>query len=205
MDTILCMPWCKRTRPSRLLATCKRRVPRNLKAFHEHSESVKRIISCVRVLSTGGGGGGNSPKHSSFPPKTFSQIKSYNVLAKNLSAIPQLLGPQNCLRTTLSRLKTQNISGGACPQIPLENCSLWLQPPSTATFNIFSPKPKILARTLCVIYLICTLHPSCFHLLCVWGRESLGTRLSSVYKHETHGVVTIIRAMYLLICLDSES
>ena len=39
--------------------------------------------SSARVLSTGGGGGRFFPKHSSFPPKNFSQlnlIKSYNVL-----------------------------------------------------------------------------------------------------------------------------
>ena len=103
-----------------------------------------------------GGGGEDSPQTLQLPPKNFCQLsltKSYNALPKNLSAISQLQGPQNCLRMLSEPLsegsKFKNIlGGGACPQTPLENCSLCLQPPSTITFNIFPPKPKILDRTL---------------------------------------------------------
>ena len=118
------------------------------------------------VLSTGGGGGGggggeDSPQTLQLPPQNFCQLsltKSYNVLAKNLSAISQLQGPRNCLRMPQNHSqKAQNSKsfgggggggGGGIPQTPLENRGLCLQPPSTITSNIFLPKPKTLDRTL---------------------------------------------------------
>ena len=93
-------------------------------------------------------GGGEIPTQNFFQ---LNLTKAYNVLTQNLSAISQLLGPQNCLRMLQNHSqKTQNSKHfwGACPQTPLENCSLWLQPPSTITFKIFPPpKLKILDRT----------------------------------------------------------
>ena len=112
------------------------------------------MVSCflvATVLKAGFyllGGGKILPQTLQLPPQNFCQLnltKSYSVLAKNLSAIPQLLGPQNCLRMPQNHSKIQKHSGGACPQTPLENCGLWVQPPSTITFP---PKPKILDRTL---------------------------------------------------------
>ena len=130
--------------------------------FHEwghHRLHESNIFDDTHTCSHGVGGK-FSPKHSSFsPPPNFCQLnltKSYNVLAKNLSAISQLQGPRNCLRMPQNHSqKAQNSntnSGGACPQTPLENCGLCLQPPSTITFSIFPPPPppktKILDRTL---------------------------------------------------------
>ena len=61
-----------------------------------------------------------------LPPQKFCQLnltKSYNVLAKNLSEIPQLLGPQNCLRMPQNHSqKAQNLKknwGGIPPDPPI--------------------------------------------------------------------------------------
>ena len=66
-----------------------------------------------------GGGGGE------IPPQNFCQLnltKAYNVLAKNLSAISQLLGPQNCLRMPRNHSQkaenSKNILGGHAPRPP---------------------------------------------------------------------------------------
>ena len=112
----------------------------------ERKEGMNRNTD--RVLSTGGGARVKIlPQTLQLPPQNFCQLnltKSYSVLAKNLSAIPQLLGPQNCLRMPQNHSqKAQNSKnsggGGGMPQTPLENCGLWVQPPSTITFNIFPP------------------------------------------------------------------
>ena len=70
-----------------------------------------------------------------------------------------------CLRTTLRRLKIQTFSGGACPQTPLQIAAYGRSPPSTVILKIFSPKLKILDRTLAILGL--TLHhvdsKSCLH------------------------------------------
>ena len=56
-----------------------------------------------------------------------------------------------CLRTTLRRLKIPKFSGGgACPQTPLQIAAYGRSPPSTVILKIFSPKLKILDRTLLV-------------------------------------------------------
>ena len=69
-------------------------------------DCVELLSSAVyRVLSTGGrgwgggggGGGEDFPQTLQLPPKNFCQLnltQSYNVIAKNLSVIPQLLGLQ---------------------------------------------------------------------------------------------------------------
>ena len=74
----------------------------------------------------GGGGGKDSPPNTPASPPKFLPMKSYSVLAKSLSAIPQLLGPQNCLRMPQNHSqKAQNSKkfwGGMPPDPPRE---LW--------------------------------------------------------------------------------
>ena len=110
------------------------------------------ILQLTGFYLLGGAGGKIPPQTLHLPPQKFLPIK-YNVLAKNLSVISQLLGPQNCLRMPQNHSqKAQNSKkipgGGHAPRPPLKNCGLWLQPPFTITFNIFPPPKKILDRTL---------------------------------------------------------
>ena len=59
--------------------------------------------------------------------------------AKNLSVIPQLLGPQNCLRATLRRLEIKKTTfGGVMPPGPPRK----LQPPVHRCFRNFLPQTK---------------------------------------------------------------
>ena len=105
------------------------------------------------VLSTGGRGEDSPPNTpvSPPPPQHFCELsltKSYNVLAKNLCAISQLQGPRNCLRMPQNHSQKAQNSKNFWVGMPLGNCGLCLQPPSTITFNIFPPKTKVLVRTL---------------------------------------------------------
>ena len=95
------------------------------------------LLSGFYLLGEGGGGGGgggeDSPPNTPASPPKFLPIKSYSVLVKNLSVIPQLLEPQNCLRMPQNHSqKAQNSKTfcGGTPLDPLENCGLWVQLPS---------------------------------------------------------------------------
>ena len=120
--------------------------------------SVIIIIANFTLLPTGFFyllGGRFSPKHSSFLPKNFSQLnltKSYNVLAKNLSAISQLQRPRNCLRMPQNHSqKAQNskkILGGIPPDPPRELRPMPATPIHCHFQHLPPPKPKILDRTL---------------------------------------------------------
>ena len=117
--------------------------------------------STIRVLSTGGRGGGGGgkilPQTLQLPPQTFCQLNLTNVLAKNLSAIPQLLGPQNCLRMPQNysqKAQSSKFLWGMPPNHPRE-----LQPMAATLihyhFQHLPPQTKILDRTLTI--------PSFFH------------------------------------------
>ena len=116
-----------------------------------------QLQGTIRVPSTGGGQGGGgrfSPNTPASSPNFYqlSLTKSYNnVLAKNLFAISQLQGPQNCLRMP-QKAQIPKHSGGACPQTPLENCGLCLQTHYRFQHLPPPPKPKILDRTLALYY-----------------------------------------------------
>ena len=94
--------------------------------FLDSIQGTKQVCLIFRVLSTGGGGGGGEilPQTLQLPPQNFCLTKSYNVLAKNLSAISQLQGPRNYLRMPQNHSqKAQNSKkfwGGMPPDPPRE-------------------------------------------------------------------------------------
>ena len=76
------------------------------------------------------------PQTLQLPPQRFCQFnltKSYNVLAKNLSAISQLLGPQNCLRMPQNHSQKGQIFLGGMPPDPLRE----LQPMAATHMHHF--------------------------------------------------------------------
>ena len=137
----------------------------------------------------GGGGGILSQTLQLRSPQNFCQLsltKSYNVLAKNLSAISQLQGPWNCLKMPQNHSQKAQNSKTFCGGMPPDPPGVLRPMPATPIhyhFNIFHPKTKILDRTLRHIYIhssIPTLMTDCW--VCVYIKIHLYWWLSFNFK-----------------------
>ena len=129
--------------------------------LQQGEQSYKDAYDDAGFYLLGGRGGKILPQTLQPSPQNFCQLnltKSNDVLAKNLSAIPQLLRPQNCLRMPQNHAqKAQNSKiflggggggGGMPPDPPRE-----LRPMAATSIHYHfppppPPKPNILDRTL---------------------------------------------------------